>query len=279
MARSRLYYLLLFGLALNLLLAFNSYAADEESTRVIEEELVLKDPTVAPENKWAVGGSYDYWYISGPYNVYNGSTKVAKGTINGDMNGGSIFAGYDKFTFQVTTREGSWDVDERYISNPVNTTDHQKQREIELTARYLLPKAGIVNPYVIAGYNDISVKSTNTIKTAGWVWSYNSKTVSTHDRTYRSGLAGIGLILPVNKSLGFRGDGRLMLTSADDKRDDGVKFTGGGVGFAGTLTGYWNIYKGINLQAGAKYLYLAGGDAGWYTKLGYFGSLGYSYKF
>lgn len=264
---------------MNILLAVNSSYAEEEKARVIEEELVLKDPTVAHTGKWVVGAGYDYWYVSGPYNRYDGSTKTATGTIDGSMNGGNFFIGYDKFTLQFTTRSGAWDVKMRFLSQPVNDTDRQEQTENEITLRYLISTKYWANPYIIVGYNDIMVKSTDTITTPGFVWSYNGKTVSRHDSTFKSGLAGIGLIIPFNRYLGIRGDGRLMFTSAENKRDDGRVWTGSGIGGAGTLTGYWNIYKGLNLQVGGKFLYLAGGDAGWYTKGGYFASLGYNYKF
>lgn len=92
-------------------------------------------------------------------------------------------------------------------------------------------------------------------------------------------LVGLGMIVPFTESLGMRLDGRLMSTSAERIRDDERKWTGSGLGWGGTLTGYWNIFKGVNLQAGGKYQKLDGGDVGWYDKVGYFASLGYSYKF
>lgn len=271
--------LLAIGIALNILMSANSYA--QEDTRVIEEELVLKDPTVAAKNKWVIGGSYDYWYVGGDYTTYDSNgKKLTEGTIKGDMNGGSVFVGYDFLTFQYTYREGAWDIDSKYINQPINTKTRQEQAESEMTLRFLY-KIKYVSPYALVGYNDIKLNVTDKIVTPGWIWTYNGKTTYSDETTFRSGLVGLGVIVPVPfvESLGIRLDGRLMSTSAERIRDDGKKWTGSGFGYGGTVTGYWNIFKGVNLQAGAKYQKLDGGDVGWYDKIGYFGSLGYSYKF
>lgn len=258
-----------------------SIAVAEEEKRVVEEELVLKDPTVAAAKNWVIGGSYDYWYVGGDYNTYDntGKTKISEGTIKGDMNGGSIFVGYDLFTLQYTYREGGWDIDSKYLNQPINTRARQEQTESEIVARFLLHKGEYISPYLIVGYNDIKLNVTDKIVTPGWVWTYNNKNTYAAETTFKSGLVGVGMIVPFSKALGIRVDGRLMSTSAEKVRDDGRKWTGSGIGTGGTLTGYWNIFKGVNLQAGVKGQWLNGGDAGGYGKWGSFASLGYSYKF
>lgn len=250
-----------------------------EEKRVIEEQLVLKDPTVSAENKWAVGGSFEYWYLSGPYKTIDRTTgkTVATGSIKGDMPGGNIFVGYDDFTLQYSYRPGDFDITKDFVYG-YTVQEKQKQKENEITFRYLF-RGKVVSPYLLVGYNDISLKTRQELTTAGWTWIYNGKTVMEHEKTYKSVMAGIGLILPVYRAFGLRGDARLTYTKAESIRDDGWKVTGSGAGFYGTLTGYLNIYKGINLQVGTKYQYLNGGDIGWYTKGGTFASLGYTYRF
>lgn len=274
----------LFMLGFVITVSNNVFAQTEEKKgtegkRVIEEQLVLKDPTVAAEKKWTIGGSFEYWYMIGPYNRYDSAgTMTATGNISGDMPGGNIFVGYDNFTVQYSYRPGEFDVDSTYLGSGIKTSEKQKAKDSEITLRYLF-RGKKISPYVIVGYSDISIKSRNEIKTPGAVWSYNGKTVSEHEQTYKSFLAGVGLIVPVYKEFGLRGDIRGAFTKTEEERDDGRRITGSGIGFGGTLTGYLNISKGLNLQAGFRGLRLNGGDATWYKRYGSFASLGYTHRF
>jgi hypothetical protein len=134
---------------------------------------------------------------------------------------------------------------------------------------------------VLIGYNQITLERTTDIQTSGWIWSYNGKTRKKSETVFNSGLIGIGAIVPLtkDKNIGIRGDARLLFTDAEFTRDDGLRITGSGPGLAATATGYWNIYKGLNLQVGAKGQLMNGGNAGAYGKAGAFASLGYAYRF
>lgn len=255
---------------------------ETEGKRVIEEKILLKDPTVAEPKKWLIGGSLEYWYITGPYNTYNSANqKVTEGNIKGDMPGGNIAIGYDKFTLQYSYREGKFGIDSTYLGSGVKTHEEQNQTEHEATLRYLFSSDKPINPYVLIGYNQITLERTTDIITSGWTWSYNDKTRRKTETVFNSGLIGIGAIVPLtkDKNIGIRGDARFLFTDAEYTRDDGYKVTGSGAGVGGTLTAYWNIFKGLNLQAGGKGQLLNGGNAGAYSKAGAFASLGYAFRF
>lgn len=274
--------ILMIGLMINMVFICNAFAQQEEKQRVIEEELVLTDPTVSFEKKWVVGGSYEYWYVGGDYETVDDSGNiVSEGDIDGDMNGGNIFLGYDDWTLNFSYKEGDWDINQRFTNYPVDYTTLQEQEETEITIRYLMRGIGFSHfvPYLIAGYNETKMEETETITTSGWIWTYNGKAVAKYDTMYKSTMLGVGAIIPFNKYIGIRGDIRAAFSDAEKTRDDGKEWTGSGVGYVGHLTGYWNIFKGLNLQVGYKGLSLNGGDVGWYNKDGAFAMFGYSLKF
>jgi hypothetical protein len=273
--------LIVVGVAFNLLFTCNLFA-QETQPRVIEEELVLKDPTVSAAKKWAIGGSIEYWTDSGEYDSYSGTTKIAEGEIEGDMTGGNIFIGYGNWTLQASSRKGDWIVDLHGTTQPIDYTSSQEQEETEITLRYLMRGLSSRHfaPYLIFGYNETTMKDTRTITTAGWIWTRNGTPVKVDDLTFNSFMLGIGAVVPFNKYLGIRGDIRATMTEAEETWDTGRTFSDSGVGSVGFLTGYLNIVRGLNLQIGVKYLNLNGGEEiGWYTKTGTFAMLGYSLKF
>ena len=290
--RTKILLLLFIGILMSSLFIPNVFAQDQdkqitpdktvvqEQPRVIEEELVLKDPTVAAEKKWLVGGSYEFWYVGGSYNRYNNGVKIADGSISGIMNGGNIFVGYDDFTLQYSYRAGSWDTNFDYTTSTTKLTQEQTEQEIRL--RYLIKPLAFKHfvPYVLAGYNYTTKKDTETIQTAGYIWSYKGGKTKGENRTYSSPEVGIGAIVPFNNYIGMRGDASVMFTSADYKRDDGYTVSDNGIGANVIGTFYWNIWEGLNMQIGAKWLYLNGGDKiGYDSKVGGFAMLGYVYKF
>jgi hypothetical protein len=270
---------LAFALALPLLAA--PVRAED---RVIDEELVLQDPTVAASKKWVAGASGEYWYIAGPYRTSNAAGKtVSNGSINGSIPGVNVFVGYDKVTLQYSHREGTLDVDLNDVDRPtIKTHSAQKQIEDEVTLRWLVKANKHFSPYLLVGYNETSMTAKTEINAAsGFVYTYNGTRFLGERTTYTSGLVGLGAILPVNEKLGFRADGRLLFTSAVYNRDDNRnRLSGSGVGGAMTGTVYLNIISGLNAQAGLKGQVLNGGSTvGAYGRFGMFASLGYSQKF
>jgi hypothetical protein len=270
---------LAFALALPLLAA--SVRAED---RVIDEEIVLMDPTVSAPQKWAAGASAEAWYIAGPYRTTNAAGQItANGSIRGTIPGVNVFLGYDKLTMQYSHREGTLTVDQKDLQFPTVTThSEQNQNEDEVTLRWLVKANKHLSPYILVGYNEttLSVK-TELNQSSNFVYAYNGTRFLGERTTYKSGLVGLGAILPINEKLGFRADGRLLFTSAVYQRDDNrSSLSGSGVGGAMTGTVYLNIIKGLNAQAGLKGQVLNGGkDIGAYGRIGMFASLGYSYKF
>lgn len=265
-------------------LAFNFIGASSaraDEGRVINDELVLKDPTVANPRNWLVGGALEGWFVTGPYNTSQNGTTVAQGTINGGLLGENFFFGYGNLTFQYTHREGSFNVTSTYVTNGLVTVDNEQQNENEFTARYLFKVAKHFNPYVIAGFNSTRVTENDVLQSGHWNYgTVNHGAVSNSRNTYNSSLWGAGAIVPFNQRFGVRADGRLLFTSGKFVRDDGLTTTGSGVGGAFTATGYVNIVQGLNLQAGFKEQVInAGPNISSFARFGIFGSLGYSYKF
>jgi hypothetical protein len=271
-------------------LAFNfigAAAAFADEGRVINEELVLKDPTVSADKNWAVGGSIEGWYVFGPYDTYDqAGNLLSQGSINGTMPGGNAFVGYGPLTLQYSHREGKFTVNETYVTagNP-QTTDTEKQMETEITARWLFKISKHFNPYALIGYNDTNVSDNDVCTTANCVWGYKgpgqkNRNVFAYQTNYSSFLFGGGAIIPFNKTFGARADLRIMSTHGKYTRDDGFSTSGSGAGVAGTITGYVNIVQGLNFQAGLKGQGLsAGNSVPSFARFGLFGSLGYSYKF
>ena len=276
--------ILVVGFMVNMVFTCNVFAQEEKEQRVIEEELVLTDPTVSAKEKWVIGGSYEYWYVSGDYDVYKqDGTKQSEGTIDGDMNGGNILLGYDNWTVQFSYREGDFDTTQKWISPSVDTKTLEEQEEYEITLRYLMRDLGSRHfvPYIIAGYNTTDVKATQTIVTTGYIWNRNSTTIIWDKYEYKSYLLGVGAVVPFNKYLGLRGDIRAGYGKTERQLDTGTRYTGDGGAFVGHLTAYWNIFKGLNLQVGGKYQYLDGGNVNIadFAKVGSFAMVGYSYRF
>lgn len=250
----------------------------QADTRVIEETLILKDPTVTSSGKWVVGGALEYWYIKSKYDKYDNGVKISDGDITGSEPGGNIFVGYGDFTVNYAYRKGSWDVTNTYTSG-ATTNETQEQKENEITVRWLMRGLAtkFFTPYILAGYSQIDFDDTETLPST-WVWTYNGGQVKKYTTQYKSPLLGLGVIIPLNSTVGFRVDGRALYSQAEYKLDNGYTVSGSGVGFAGTATMYVNVYEGLNLQFGGKYQWLNGGDAGSRGIGGVFAMLGYSYK-
>jgi len=272
---------LAFAVAFPYLAATSALAQDG---RVIDEEIVLMDPTVSAPQKWAAGASAEYWYMAGPYKTKNAAGEVtAKGNINGSIPGGNVFIGYDKFTLQYSHREGFLNIKQTDTDN-TNVIYNSKDRQIEeeVTLRYLFKANKHLSPYVLVGYNETSLEVRKEIEAnSGFVWAYNMTRFHGERTTYSSGLVGLGAIVPLNERIGFRADGRLLYTRAVYARDDqNLTRSGSGIGGGATGTVYVNIVKGLNVQAGLKGQVLNGGkNVGAYGRIGMFASAGYSHKF
>jgi hypothetical protein len=269
--------------AMALGLGFSSAAFSQG--RIIEETLVVRDPTVAAANNWVVGGAVEYWYVKGAFNEYNGANqKIATGDIQFDQPGGSLWVGYGDFTFMYTGRSGKGDETLTYSPGAINAqslTTHSdvKQTDSEFLVRWLARglSARWVTPYAVVGYTQTKFSIDETLPT-GFFWTVNNSPTRHYQYTYKGPLAGIGAIFPFTETFGARVDGRLKFYSAEVTSEYG-KTTGNGTGGDFILTGYMNFLRGFNLQAGYKFASLQGGDVGYQNRNGLFGMLGYSARF
>jgi hypothetical protein len=250
--------------------------------RVIEETLVVKDPTVAAPNNWIFGGAIEYTYVAGNYDLYDSSgTKIADGKINFGLPGGNLWVGYGNLTVNLAYRKGSGTIDRDWTIG-AKSRDELDQTDTELTLRYLFRTGSSIAPYVIAGYMQTKFDESETITNfPAFIWGYKgvgcvaaSCATSTSKTTYSSPLIGGGAIFPFSDKFGARADVRLTYTNAELERDDGMKFTGSGIGGGFTATGYYNITTFLNAQLGVRYYQLNGGDVGTKNFMGLFGMLG-----
>ncbi|MDO9558330.1 MAG: hypothetical protein Q7I89_01435 [Syntrophales bacterium] len=255
----------------------------QEQTRVIVEEIVLSDPTVAQPKKWLIGLSGEYWYVYNQYNRWENGVIAAEGSMTGGMPGGTIIVGYDAFTVAYSYRKGDFNCDITYADLPNKTSVlKSNQTEHEITARWLFKVSPHFNPYVVVGYNHTTKDDEETLDAAHDWGAPNFSRVTKNLRTYKSPLFGLGAIIPFNKYIGVRVEGRGLYSWSDRVQDDGAAtWSGSGVGAAAVATGYWNIWKGLNAQIGGKYQWLNGGyyNVGNSWKLGAFAMLGYTHKF
>jgi hypothetical protein len=246
--------------------------------RVIEETLLVKDPTVASAGKWKVGGAAEFWYVNGKYNFYDSSgNKVGDGTISFTQPGGNFFAGYGDFTVQGTYRSGKGDLNANI--GTLSYTTHTKQTDDELTLRWLIRawSSRVLTPYVLVGYSETKTVEDRTITAGAFVWTCTGQKTASYTTDYKAPLLGIGGIFPISEKFGVRLDGRYKHYRATQTCSG---LTGTGNGGDGTLTGYYNITDSWNLQLGGKYTYLNGGsDISWSSRVGFFGMLGYSHSF
>ena len=255
--------------------------------RVIEDTLVLTDPTVAKPQNWLIGGALEYWYIKGDYTITNAAgTKIADGTIKYDQPGFNVYAGYGDFTVFFTSRSGDGDLDLTYApgalgpaqSLQTNTKVEQEDREISL--RWIFLKRAHFAPYVVAGYSWTDYQEDETFKTPDFVWTATGTPTRRTTVEYTAPLIGLGAIVPINDRFGFRAEGRVKFYEAERTSSGQAKVSDSGVGGDVTVTGYWNIIQGLNLQAGGRFTHLNGGDAiGSVSRFGVFAMLGYVHRF
>jgi hypothetical protein len=147
--------------------------------------------------------------------------------------------------------------------------------------RWMFHKSAHFNPYIVAGYSWTDYTEEQTlVPPPNLVWTATGTVTRTKKIEYTAPLLGLGAVIPFNQSFGARVDGRVKFY---DAKRTGTGFTtvedsGTGGDMTGTL--YWNIFEGLNLQAGARWMRLDGGEQiGWVSRTGFFASLGYVLRF
>lgn len=270
-----------------LALAALAFSTSALSQRVIEETLVINDPTVAAPRNWIVGAAGEFWYVSGDYVQYNSNNdKIGEGNLSFTQPGGSLWVGYGDFTVLLTGRSGKGDQTLTYqpgviTAGSVTTTSDIRQKDAEIIVRWLARplSARWVMPYVVVGYTQTKFDQDESLPAGQTFPTINTQT--RHFRyTYQGPLLGIGGIFPITEMFGARGDLRVKFYDAEVTSEYGKK-SGSGAGADIILTGYMNFWKGFNLQAGIKASSLNGGKevGSSVTRSGLFGMLGYTARF
>jgi hypothetical protein len=252
--------------------------------RVIEETLVVNDPTVAATGKWKVGGAIEYWKVDAKYDIYE--PVVGEATLDFKQTGYNLFAAYGNWTLQGTTRKGDADYEATGSTVCCGTVRYGGPQDIqdnEITLRYLWPTRS-VSPYLLLGYTETKVDAKEDITSGNAIWTCTNTTHRETKTEYKGPLVGGGAVIPFSRSLGMRADLRLKWYQGKYDQTGTTAAcrhtSGSGLGYDITLTGYWNIIGGLNAQLGFKGQWLNAGEdvPSWY-KLGYFGMLGYTFQF
>ncbi len=255
--------------------------------RVIEETLILRDPTVAAPNKWLVGGALEYWYITGEYTITdNAGNTLGEGDIKYNQPGWNAYAGYGDFTVFFTSRSGDGDLDITYGPNTmgvpvaVNTKSTVEQEDREISLRWIFLKRPHFAPYAVVGYSWTDYEQEEVIQTPGITWTATGNNTRRETIEYTAPFIGGGAIIPINDRFGVRAEARVKFYDADRTQTGLPSDSGSGIGGDATVTGYVNIIEGLNLQLGGRWTHLDAGDAGGtVSRWGWFAMLGYVHRF
>eukprot|EP01008_Symbiontida_sp_HLA12_P000694 NODE_169_length_1176_cov_1.346629_g166_i0.p1 GENE.NODE_169_length_1176_cov_1.346629_g166_i0~~NODE_169_length_1176_cov_1.346629_g166_i0.p1 ORF type:complete len:296 (+),score=109.01 NODE_169_length_1176_cov_1.346629_g166_i0:115-888(+) len=246
----------------------------------VKGKFLMSDPTVAELKKWAAGASFDLGWLFTTYD-----TTKSIGDTTGNPMGLSAFLSYDNWTFGLSYHMDTTKVDFARRQNGQNSffDSEQDMTKIDLTARYLLRGFSYdhFTPYIIGGMTFIDLDETRQgdvviEKDAGTSYMITS--------------VGLGAIMPVNDTLGLRGDIKGMLVSSADSETENT-LTDSALGLSAALAGYWNIRDGWNMELGFSYSYIkekdgfkhphytTGSEVGCMKEVEYFIKLGYAYRF
>lgn len=264
---------------------------DEHSKteRVVTEKLYIYDPTVADKG-WLFGLGLEAWYVVEDRDVVDANgNRIGESDKEGFLGGATLYAGKGDVTFFIGGKKGDFTYD---YSTDINGTTvcHETEvdrSELELKLRWLFPKWSTtlfdklsLIPYSMAGVNYLSEDNENLIKTSGYGFASTLSAKQHSERQYISPLLGLGVIVPISDSLGFRLD-LVGNYSFAEKTWERLNQSEGKVsdedwGYAAHATFYWAVTDNFNIQLGLKEQKLDGGDevgrtyfSGAYTMFGY----------
>jgi hypothetical protein len=254
-------------------------------SRVIEETLILKDPTVAQQGQSIFGASAEALYINAPFKSFSTSDDgtLEEGRAKATSYGGNVFAGYGDFTAQYTyraarghstlTHEPSASVPERY-SHSVEAVPRQQEVLLRWLGRGI--STSWCTPYLYLGYTWLDSDFNDVRSTGTWPASGTDTLHSVVDT--RSSIGGVGFIIPFSESTGLRGDVGITHTTMKSARQGHNVVEDTGIGSRWTGTYYWSFAKNWNAQLGGRYEYFNGERAGSMTIAGVFAMLGVTFK-
>jgi hypothetical protein len=254
--------------------------------RVIEENLIVTDPTVAAPGHWLVGAAAEAWVSGTPWEpVFDqnfnqvGSMSFAYGQL-----GGNVTAGYDDLWAMLSYRTGSGEQTTNF-STGLNERSSQRESEIEFKLRYLLRNLEIygTTPYLLAGYNNILLDTPLTILNPFRVFTATQTPVLQRAVDFNQGFAGVGGIHPINDRFGIRADlvlsvASVVMTESSVLPGFTSKFNGVGVGGRAHATVYYKLTDNLIANLGAVAVGIQDSVYS-YRYVGAYANLGYSVRF
>jgi hypothetical protein len=254
-------------------------------SRVIEETLILKDPTVAPLGGAVFGASAEALYVNAPFKSFSTSDDgtLEEGRAKATSVGGNVFAGYGDLTAQFTyrnargkstlTHDPSSTVPERY-RHSVEAVPRQQEALLRWLGRGLA--TSWFTPYLYLGYTKLSSDFDDVRETGTWALSGTNRLRSVVD--VKAFIGGLGLIVPMSERFGFRGDIGVTRSKQTTNRQGHNTAEDTGIGSRWTGTMYYNFAEHWNAQLGGRYEYFNGERAGSMTIAGVFAMVGFTFK-
>lgn len=242
-------------------------ANNANSERVVEEFLVVKDPTVSNRDGWVFGLALEDYYMKSKLKI--GSFDMP---ISVNMPGYSAWAAYGQFSILGSYKHGKGDAADSSLGSNVGTILHDFTiNEYDVNLRWIVKalSARHLSPYLLYGYSEREMVD----NTKATISKYELIATSTEKSNYFGG----GAILPVTDAFGLRADyryikkmrGEFEMSDAFGKERDSYEKSYD----VWTVSGYYNITKSINLQAGvrrmSKFYWASEAQNGYSLAIGY----------
>lgn len=224
----------------------SAQASAENGERVVEESLVVKDPTVSNKDGWVLGLALEDYYMKSKLKIDSGDMPISM-----NMPGYSAWLAYGQFSLLGTYKHGKGDAAVHTALANVGTIFHDfTLSEYDINLRWVIKalSARHFSPYLLYGYSDRKmVDNSRASKT-----TYEVVATSTEKSNYFGG----GAILPITDTFGLRADyryikkmkGEFEMTDPFGKEGDSYEKSYD----VWTVSGYYNITKSVNVQAGVR---------------------------
>lgn len=255
--------------------------ADEPSGRVLEETLILNDPTVSASHQWVIGGALELTYNSTSYQALTAvDFEHVPESYSYVKPGFNLFVGFDDYSLNFTYRSENSPSSVTHTPTllfPVtfNESFNYEVTETEFTFRYL--GRGLSNawftPYAYVGVFSRQIVQNETVDpNAGITFAGTGTNTSPNNTTNLTASdCGLGAIFPFNSHSGMRFDGGALWSILGDNSSFANTY------YRLTCTFYYNFGEGLNAQAGGRYESNGLGSYGPTDNDGLYFLVGYSY--
>ena len=262
------------------------YAQERVQGRVIEENLVVTDPTVAAPQHWLVGGAVEGWFSGTPWEpVWDiHGNQVGSQSYGYGQLGGNVTVGYDDFWAMLSYRSGSGQQTTNF-STGLQERSSPKESDLEFKLRYLLRDVDFFGstPYLLVGYNGSTLDSPLTILTPGHYFTATGTPLLQRSISFDQVFAGLGGIHPFNDRFGVRADlvlsgASVVLTESNVLPGVTGRFTGLGIGGRAHSTLYYKLTDNLVVSFGAMAVGVAS-RVYFYDYVGVYTNVGYNIRF